>query len=269
MVLAGAVTLAIAAAGVITWRTRVLTIAALIASTWLGVRAWDAYFDRKFEQAAQTVAAAGGHVLNNRADHYHVFWHPIWCGLGDFDTTHGHAWDDAAAIAYAQPVINARYHQELPWWWGVKGKDQGERTADDYLDGARLYYRLPYLEPHYDEVLREKVLTDIRQDPSWFAGILARRIVRVFSETTRPQISFSTTRTLPLPFAAVLVLPLALAGVWARRWTDLKILAFSFATSLPALLVYSGRGMTYYSVYHLCALALVAGMVLDRKTADA
>jgi hypothetical protein len=265
MVLAGVLTLAIACAGAMTWRARLATVALLVVTTVVGLRVWDAYFDRKFDQAAQTVSAAGGHVLNARADHYHVFWHPIWCGLGDFDTTHGHVWDDAAAIAYAQPVLKARYQQDLPWWWGVKGKEQAERTSDDYVDDAHVYYRVPYFEPHYDEVMRDKVLADIRHDPTWFLGILSRRIARVFTETTRPQLTLSTALALPLPFSAVLVLPLALAGIYLRRWIDLKILAFSFAPSLPAVLVYSGRGMAYYSVFHLCAIALVAGAVFDRK----
>jgi hypothetical protein len=257
-----AVAMAMLWATSLTWRARLLAVAVLAGATLFGIRAWDAYFDRKFEQAARVVASAGGHVLSDTPGHYHVFWHPIWCGLGDFDTTHGHKWDDSAAAAYAQPVLKARYNQDLPWWWGVETENV-ERTASDYLDPDHLYYRTPYFEPHYDEVLREKVLSDIRQDPAWFAGILGRRLARVFTETTRPQITLSTTLAASTPFPALLVLPLALAGAFLRRWTALKILAFSFVTSLPALLVYSGRGMTDYSVFHLCALALVADALVD------
>ena len=263
-VLVAAVAMAMLCATSMTWRTRLLMIAVLAGATLLGLRAWNAYFDRKFWQAAHIVEGAGGHVLSEPPGHYHAFWHPIWCGLGDFDTTHGHAWDDSAAAAYAQPILKARYNQDTPWWWGVKGKDDRERSTDDYLDPNRMYYRMPFFEPHYDQVLRQNVVSDILHDPAWYAGILARRLLRLFTETTRPQITLSSTASLPLPFSALFVVPpLALAAGIRRRWTDLKILSFSFAVSLPALLVYSGRGMTDYSLFHLCALALVAGAMSE------
>jgi hypothetical protein len=44
-----------------------------------------------------------------------------------------------------------------------------------------------------------------------------------------------------------------------------KILAFSFASSLPALMIYSGRGMTGYSIFQLCAIALLAAVAFDRQ----
>jgi hypothetical protein len=269
IMLLGGVTLALLCAASLTWRARLLTIALLILTTFLGLRAWDRYFDRKFDQAARVVTAAGGHVLPAPPGHYHAFWHAIWCGLSDFDTTHGYAWSDSAALAYAQPVLEARYGEQLPWWWGVRGKDDHERTADDYLDADHVYYQIPFRAPHYEEVMRDKVLGDIAHDPIWFAGILSRRVLRLFTETTRPQLTLSTAAALPLPFSGLLVAPLALAAGYFRRWTDLKILMFSFAVSLPVLLVFSGRGMTDYSAFHLCALALTAAAVAEYSKAHA
>ena len=37
----------------------------------------------------------------------------------------------------------------------------------------------------------------------------------------------------------------------------------ALAISLPIVLVFSGRGMTHYSVYHLCGLALVAAALVE------
>jgi hypothetical protein len=37
---------------------------------------------------------------------------------------------------------------------------------------------------------------------------------------------------------------------------------FSSTASLPALLVFSGRGTVNYSVYHLCAVALVVSALV-------
>ena len=257
IMLLGGVAFALLTAASFTWRARLLLVVLLLVTTGLSLRAWDWYFDRKFEQAARVVADSGGHVLSGTRDHYHAFWHPIWCGLSDFDTVHGYAWSDSAALAYAQPILKARYGQELPWWWGVKGKEEHDRTADDYVDAARTYYRIPFQTPHYDDVMRDKVVGDILSDPLWYAGILGRRVVRLLTETTRPQVTLSTRTMLPLAFSGVLVLPLVLVAAFFRRWNDLKILVFSCAVSLPGLLVFSGRGVTNYSVYHVCALALL------------
>jgi hypothetical protein len=258
IMLLGAVAFAFLSAPSLKWRTRLAMVVLLAAATTLCSMAWERYFDRKFETAARIVAASGGHPLSSPPGHYHAFWHPLWGGLGDFDTTHGYVYSDAAALAYAQPILKARYGQDLPWWWGVKGKEEHERSAGDFLDAERVYYQVPFRTPHYEEVLRDKILADIRSDPVWFAGILGRRVIRLLTETTRPQITLSTAWALPLPFAALLVLPLAVAAAVLRRWTDLRILAFSLAVSLPVLLVHSGHGMTAYSVFHLCALALLA-----------
>jgi hypothetical protein len=270
--LLGGVAFAFLSATSLTLRVRLGLLALLFVTVALGARAWNTYFDRKFEQAAGVVAASGGRVLSGHRDHYHVFWHPIWCGLGDFGQDHGYSWSDSAALAYAQPILRTRYGQELPWWWGVQGKEEHDRTAGDFADAARTYYRIPYNTPHYDEVMRDKVLGDIRQDPMWYAGVLGRRAWRVLTETTRPQVTLSTEVNLPLPFSGLLVAPFALAAGLFRRWTDLKILLFSCAGSLPALLVFSGRGMTHYSVFHLCALALLVSWVVEagrRLTAKA
>lgn len=268
VMLLGGMVLAIAGARSLTWRARLLTVVLLMATTELGLVAWDRYFDRKFEQATHIVTTAGGHVLSG-TPHYHAFWHAIWGGLGDFDTTHGYLYSDSAALTYAQPVLKARYGQDLPWWWGVKGKEEHERTADDYLDADRVYYRIPFRTPHYEEVMRDKVLGDIQHDPFWFGGIVVHRMVRLLTETTRPQITLSSAFAWPLPFSAWLVLLLTLAAAALRRWTDLKVLAFSFAVSIPVVLVHSGHGMTNYSVFHLCALALAASAATEYAAAYA
>ena len=267
--LLGAMMLAVATAASYTWRTKALLMVLLVLTTGAGIRAWNGYFDRKFDESARAVAAAGGHVLSGTRDRYHVFWHPMWCGLGDFDTTHGYAWNDSTALAFAQPILRSQYGEELPWWWGVRGKQEGERTAADYIDASRTYYRIPYHTPHYEEVLRAKVLGDIGREPLWYAGILGRRLLRLLTETTTPHVTLSAGLGLPLPFPGLLVVPLVLAAAWLRRWTDVKIVLFTCAISLTGLLVFSGRGVPNYSVYHLAALALLASAVSQRYRAVA
>jgi len=263
IVMLSGVVFAFLGATMLGWRMRGLAVVLLLATTGVGLFGWNSYSDHKFEQAADVVGRAGGHVLTGAHDRYHTFWSPIWSGLGDFDTTHGYAWSDLAAVGYVQPILESRYGEELPWWWGVKGKEDRDRTADDYVDAARMYYRLPFHAPHYDDVLRDKVLGDIIREPSWYAGILARRFARISTETVKPQITLSTTAVLPVPFPSLVVLPLLMAACVLRRWSDVRIVLFSYSLSLPALLVYSGLGVTNYSVYHLCALALVLCAVIE------
>ena len=71
----------------------------------------------------------------------HETWAAIWEGLGDFDRTHGHAWSDPVA----EDFVRAR---------GAPGLTTPEAQA----------------------VLRRQVLSDVREDPAWYLGILARRL---------------------------------------------------------------------------------------------
>lgn len=75
-------------------------------------------------------------------------WQPLWEGLGDFDREKGHAWSDAAA-----------------------------QDAVEAAGGRKLW------TPRSEAILRESVLRDIRDDPAWYAGILARRVVAVVLQT--------------------------------------------------------------------------------------
>jgi hypothetical protein len=267
IVLLGGVFLAIAAATTLSRVTRIVVLALLLAATATTTLAWNGYFDHKFEEATRVVGGAGGHVLTGGRERFHTFWHPMWCGLSDFDRTHGYAWSDAQALTFAQPILKAKYGIDLPWWWGVKGKEEHARTDEDYVDAAHLYYRIPFHVPHYDEVLRDKILGDIAADPMWYLGILRRRTWRILTEQVPVQLTVPWG-ALPIPFSGVLVLPLAAVAIRFRRWSELKVLLFSGAVSLPALLVYSGGSVTHYSVFHLTAIALTASVLFEARHRD-
>jgi len=238
------------------WRYRLLMSAIQVAGLLLSQRSWHAYFQHKSAEAASTLRQAGGHVYTGVRDPPDIGWHVIWKGLGDFDRSHGYVWDDAAAITYSQPVLAERYHIDLPWWWGVKGKEDRAREAGDYYDTAGVYYRIPWEAPHYAEVLREKVLRDIASEPLWYLEIIGRRVSRILVDTTPARLTAGPDWFVPVPFSGLAALAFALAFVVARWTTGLKLLACSAATSLSALLIYSGGNIPYYGVFHLVALAL-------------
>ena len=75
-----------------------------------------------------------------RPSESHALWIGVWQGLGDFDREYGHSWLDEDAQAFLA-------HR------GVK-------------------LRSPEAEP----TMRRVVLDEIRADPAWYAGILARRV---------------------------------------------------------------------------------------------
>jgi len=242
--------------GGVRWRTRVGLVVALLAAFAGGSRGWRAYFGHKFEEARAAVASAGGHVYTGPRDHYHAFWHAVWCGLGDFDRKHGYAWNDMSAARYAHGVITERFGLELPpveegvvYHWGT-------------WDAAGKYYRTHSEIPHYAEVLREKIVGDIRGDPLWYLGILARRVWRVLRETTPVRVSVGVG-WLTVPMHGLMLLPVLGVLVWARSWMLAKLVCFPLPLSLTAVLIYSGDGTCFYSCYHLLVAAVVGAAAVE------
>jgi hypothetical protein len=72
---------------------------------------------------------------------HHDIWAAVWEGLGDFDREKGHTWSDPVA----EEAVRAAGAQGLR-------NDEGQR------------------------VLRELVFRDVREDPGWYATILAKRV---------------------------------------------------------------------------------------------
>jgi hypothetical protein len=92
--------------------------------------------------AAAARTAAAYSVTAEPQDH--DVWISVWEGLGDFDRTHGFVWDDIDA----QVAVG-------DWRLGTL------RSA---------------------EILRDQVLLGVRRDPSWYAGILARRTLATLTQ---------------------------------------------------------------------------------------
>ncbi|MFP4056583.1 MAG: hypothetical protein ACLF0G_06920 [Candidatus Brocadiia bacterium] len=231
------------------WRVRLATAGLLVLSFAACRGAWGTWFDGKFAQALRRVEAAGGHPYTGPRESGHVLWHPIWCGLGDFDDRHGYSWNDAEAYAYAARVLPEKYGVEVPEDWLL-----GEATWDE----AGRYYKIPSELPRYGQALRDKVLGDVARDPAWYLGILARRLWRVLGQTTPARLSLGAWHA-GLPVHGLVFVPLVGIAVWRRRWFGLKLGCFLLPLSATALLVYSGGGTPYYSCYHIVAAAVLAG----------
>ena len=245
------------------WRARAGLAATLVVAFTLTDLGWRRYFQGRYEEAQRVVRSVGGHVLTRPFQLHHRLWHPIFCGLSDFDRTHGYRWLDEAALDYAKPVIEARYRIYVPPTLdGNNGTHVDDRAlpAAAFWDRDRIYRRLPYSMAEYQTVLRDKVLGDIARDPAWYAAILARRAGRIQARATPVRLAVGPRRW-TLPWSGWLLLPVAALLAVARSWTLLKIVVFTLPTSFTAFLIYSARGTTYYGTAHLFAAVVTIALI--------
>lgn len=236
------------------WRRRA-ALCGLLAVSFLGTTAaWSRYWDHQFEESVRTVEAAGGTPYQGARNRYHSLWHPVWCGLSDFDRKYGHKWSDRAAYRFAIPRVNIRF-----------GTDY-KLVPKSYLlwnfeEGNAPYRIKPETLPAYNLILRDTILHQIREDPAWYAEILGKRIVRIFSDTTPVRFGLGPNHV-EFPFSAWLFFPV-LAWLLVRRdWSQVKLLLFFVPTSLTALLIHSGRGFNYNTGFHLVLFAMLSCWVV-------
>ncbi len=196
-----------------------------------------AYFEHQFQRTKQLVSSKDGHVYNGKKISGHKFWHPVFCGLGDYDTRYGYMWSDTVAYDYAVPVLNTRY--------GLNLKYSGKLYTDNYYDSAKLYYIKFDEIPQYENVVKEKVIGDIKNDPLWYAGILLKRFVRI------------CTTTLPFPFLGFITCAGLLLFSAKRRWMYIKLIMITLPLSVTSFVIYSGKGATYNSLFGYFILAIL------------
>ena len=82
---------------------------------------------------------------------HHPVWYNVWIGLGDFDRTKGYVWEDGVASA-------------------VLVRHGGTAIGRSFLG------------PENEAILRDLMLADIRADPLWYAGILAKRVLATVTQ---------------------------------------------------------------------------------------
>jgi hypothetical protein len=215
------------------------------------------FLDRKLAQSKALVASVGGDVYTGPVVHNHLFWHPVFCGLGDFDTKYGYAWNDSVAYAYALPFMQ-KQHPEL-------ASKLVARSVQSWSYDAHGKYPIMFEEVEgYSELIREKVLADIKKDPRWYAGILSKRTWRILTETT--PVGLSTTSDhyqVEGPLLGLACIPLAIFLALSRRWFMLKLLLFSLPLSIGAFMVFSGGGMAYYGCFHQFGAFIFALLAME------
>ena len=235
----------------------ILLLGAGFSSTATG---WSGFFESKYREAWTAVKAAGGHTFDGTRQRHHFFWHALWCGLGDFDRKYGYEWSDVKAFSYAWPILQQRGFVARGFPLTAPDECCDPLTLGVYWDEGRKYARTPQELPEYIEIIREKVLRDIRSDPLWYASILLKRLHRVIAESTPPSLAVGNGWSVSLPGRAIwgwLSIGVGLVLLWRADWRSLKLLAFTLPLAATAVLIYSDHGVTLYSVAHLVAFAIL------------
>ncbi|MFC1675834.1 hypothetical protein ACFL3G_02075 [Planctomycetota bacterium] len=173
---------------------------------------------------------------------YHLPWHGVYCGLGDFGQDKGFKWLDSNAIQYADSVKP-----------GIKTTDEG-----------------------YDAILRNKALLTICKHPFWYAKILLLRIKRLFWECNYINNSIfqsdsgAINSLLRFVFRISLFVFIAVA-IRFRKYRELKMYLFFIPAIFTGLFITTAAGMRYYFgalVLYYMPLAFLASfvfqMVMDR-----
>jgi hypothetical protein len=235
---------------------RVVPCLLLAATFFLTGKAWGIYWDRKFADAAQFVSDHGGVPYPGLRSQHHVIWHSVYCGLGDFGMDKGYVWDDRKAYAYAVPILNSKYGFPVTYTKGAYYFDQS-------YDPGGIYPVKPEDLPIYNEILRDKILSDIRNDPRWYAKILLNRAWLCLTKSTPISLAWDAHF---LSFPGIVFGPgapaILLLALLLRRFGEAKLMLMTLPLLGTSILIYSRLGTTYYGIFHLAALAILLEAVV-------
>jgi hypothetical protein len=146
----------------------------------------------------------------------HEFWHPIWCGLGEFENPYGFAWKDTSALNYALHV-----DPKLP-----------EKSLIEY-----------------EAILKKRVITVIQHDPLWLFSVIFKRLYSIASKW----VQFFPGGSIFIPYGSLILSLMMVFGFWSqgirKKNIDLILLLLPFLFDLATpILVYSS-----YVFYNLTA----------------
>ena len=130
-----------------------------IAAAWSSAGAPGPGRARSLGLATLAVAAVTLPYVLVRPPTHHEIWTGVWEGLGDFDHTKGHVWSDTAAD---QALRDAGLDADVPPEVEVFDRELAS--------------------PEKEAFFRRRVLEEVRSDPAWYLGILARRVVATVTQ---------------------------------------------------------------------------------------
>lgn len=233
---------------------RRLALLAALAAVFLGFQnRMDHYFERKFAEANQFVAAHGGVPFPGPRVRQHILWHPLFVGLGDFDDKYGIEWSDFYNFKYAMPIFEAA---GLNYTWS---------GYTYYLDQAydeKKRYPIFFEDlPLFNQLCKERFLNQVKADPRWYASILGKRAWRILSDSADISLAVGKWR-LGWHLSAFAVLLLAGLLLWFRQFFVLRMVLFTAPLSILPLVIYSGGGLAGVSVFGVLLVSGFATMLV-------
>lgn len=231
----------------------------LFLSSFIGAQKGLEYrFRSSFVTAKNYVRNHGGHPYEGNMYNYHKIWHPIFCGLGDYGEDKGYKWDDLVAYRYALPQMR-RILGDPDLWKSFSPENNpagvlSSYYTDTYYDSAKIYRMKLEDLPVYEQVLKNKVIADIKEDPVWYLTILWKRIRYYFDRTTGLDLSlFGKSMHFEFKMLGWMILISVILGLLLRDGMYLKLTLISMCLAAPGILIYSGGNIRYYSIAHIFA----------------
>jgi len=217
---------------------KVIPIILVVLSLNLTKKIINNYFNNNFESTYELVKKNKGHVYDGKRINGHKFWHPMFCGLGDFDTKYGYEWNDKVAYNYALPILKEKYNINYDY-------KKGDLHFNEYYDKDSLYYVKFDEVDEYEEIMKTKVLGDIKSNPFWYINILFKRLVSIL------------TNTLPFSYLGWVSILLILALIRIKQWHYIKLIIISLPLSFTPFVIYSANGATYNSFFPILSLSII------------
>ncbi|MCB9335171.1 MAG: hypothetical protein H6586_03420 [Flavobacteriales bacterium] len=233
---------------------KVLMCFILVSTFFIVKKSWQTYFDYKFDEAYELVKEKGGNPYDGRRYNSHTVWHPIFCGLGDYDSKYGYEWNDLKAYEYAIPILKEKYNMDLNY--------SGEFGLNEFYDDDKKYYKKLELFDEYDEVVKNKVMHDITNDPLWYLEIISKRVWSVFKDTSPVWIKIFNFR-FNIPINGLFVLPFLFILFYWKKYFELKLILFSLPLAISSLVFYSKGNSTFNSLFHLFFIVLVFSWLIE------
>jgi hypothetical protein len=234
-------------------KRRVALLASLVA-VFLGLQnRMDNYFERKFTEANQFVVAHGGVAYPGPRVRQHIFWHPLYVGLGDFDDKYGTEWQDFHNFSYAMPIFKAA---GLDYTWSGY-----TYYLDQSYDPTGRYPVFFEDLPLFNQLSKERFFNRVKADPRLYVTILGKRAWRILSQSADISVAFGKWRV-GWPLSAFSIFILVALLCWSRQLSVLRMVLFTTPLSLLPFVVYSGDGLAGISIFGALLVAAFAAMLV-------
>lgn len=239
------------------WYRRFLPVLFLLSLFFLTDSVIQNYFLVKKNHTTEYVKKVGGVPFEGGATIVHPFWHPIFCGLGDYDKKYHHYLHDTFVYNYALPILRKLHNEEYKY----PGKTPYE--MNEFYDSTHYYYKKAETLPGFDSIVKQKFLSDVGNDPAWYGGLILSRTRDFFFNLSPLGISLNNL-IIPVPFHGIIFFCLIFLVFVNKDFRLLKILLFLTPLASSVILIYSAYNSSYQSIFHYITFALLLDFLASK-----